>query len=146
MQGIIILQYIYKFCKREIYHCHYAISDYHSNELSSVNTLQERKLCIRSRMIEQSFVSAYRVYCVNIDILMWTREVLYCINETVWLTMCAYYSWEIALNVGLDVPFNDMEGWNGIWQKAVEVNSTKVYTTNEGASRVTLVSRHFHFI
>jgi hypothetical protein len=28
----------------EIYHCHYEISGYHTNELSSVNTLYERKL------------------------------------------------------------------------------------------------------
>jgi hypothetical protein len=34
--------YIYKVCNREIYRCHYAISCYHSNELSIVNMLHER--------------------------------------------------------------------------------------------------------
>jgi hypothetical protein len=34
--------YIKEFCEREIY-CHYAISGYHSNELLTVNTLNELK-------------------------------------------------------------------------------------------------------
>jgi hypothetical protein len=38
--------YIYKeFCKCEIYHCHYVITGYHSNKLSSVNMLLEHKFC-----------------------------------------------------------------------------------------------------
>jgi hypothetical protein len=53
------------FCKHENYDCYYAISGYHSNEMWNVNTLHDRKLC-RSLTSEQSFVSASRVYCVNI--------------------------------------------------------------------------------
>jgi hypothetical protein len=44
--------------------CHYTISGYHSNELWSVNTLYECKLCGRSRTCNEYFVSVYRVYCV----------------------------------------------------------------------------------
>jgi hypothetical protein len=39
----------------------------HSNELASVYTLHERKLCGKSRKSDQSFVSVQRVYYVNID-------------------------------------------------------------------------------
>jgi hypothetical protein len=38
-----------------------------------------------------------------------------------------YYSWEIALNVGLDVSINRTYEWEVIWEKALEVNRTKVY-------------------
>jgi hypothetical protein len=48
-----ILIYMRKrtFCKRDICYCHYEILDYCSDELSSVNTLHQRKLC-RSRTSE----------------------------------------------------------------------------------------------
>jgi hypothetical protein len=56
--------YINIFCKRGIYHSHCAIADFRSDELSSVNSFHECKLC-RSQMSEQSLL-VYRVYSVNI--------------------------------------------------------------------------------
>jgi hypothetical protein len=42
-----------------------------------------------------------------------------------------YYSWEIALNVDLDVSFDNMQEWKGIrGQNKGEVNSKKVYGTD----------------
>jgi hypothetical protein len=68
-----------QFCKREIYYCEYEILDYHSNVLSSVNMLQERKLCSR-RCTSEMFLFVYRVYNVSIDnILIWICEVYYTI-------------------------------------------------------------------
>jgi hypothetical protein len=32
--------HIKQFCKHEIYHCYYAISSYHSHELTCVNTYE----------------------------------------------------------------------------------------------------------
>jgi hypothetical protein len=53
---------------------------YDNNELSSINTLDERKLCSRSRKSEQYFVSVYRVYFVSINnILMWMCDVWYAV-------------------------------------------------------------------
>jgi hypothetical protein len=37
----------------------------HINELSNVNTLHERKVCIRLRTSEQVFISMYRVYYIS---------------------------------------------------------------------------------
>jgi hypothetical protein len=36
----------------------------------------------------------------------------------------------MALNVGLDVSFGNMQGWKGIQEKAGKVKSTKIYVTN----------------
>jgi hypothetical protein len=59
---------VYMFCKREICHCHYAISGCHSNEFSNVNKFHERKLSGKSRKGEQSFFfSIFRVPSVSID-------------------------------------------------------------------------------
>jgi hypothetical protein len=56
--------------------CDDAISGYLSNELYSVNTLQERKLYNRSGTSEQSFISVHRGYSVsNGNILMRILEV-----------------------------------------------------------------------
>jgi hypothetical protein len=53
------------------------ISDYYSNDISTVNTLHEFKLYSTSGMRKQSSVSVYRVYYVNFDnILIWICEVL----------------------------------------------------------------------
>jgi hypothetical protein len=38
-----------------------------------------------------------------------------------------YYSWEMALNIDLDVSFDNMQDWKGIGQKAGEVNNTEGY-------------------
>jgi hypothetical protein len=37
----------------------------------------------------------------------------------------------MALNAGLDVSLNNRQGWEGIREKAGEVNSTKAYVTND---------------
>jgi hypothetical protein len=84
------------------------ISSYHSNELLSINTLDERNLCSRSQTIEQHFVSVYRVYSVSIDnILMWVCEVWYTLQGRLFTIDCVCYSWEMALYVGL-VSFDNM--------------------------------------
>jgi hypothetical protein len=57
-------------CQREGYPCRYAISGYHSNELSSAKALHEYKLCSTSRMSEQSLLSVYSAYSVSTNILM----------------------------------------------------------------------------
>jgi hypothetical protein len=47
-----------------------------SNELLSIKTAHERKLCSGSQMDEQPFVSVYHVYPGSIDnILIWVCEV-----------------------------------------------------------------------
>lgn len=57
------------------------------------------------------------------------------------------YSWQIALYTGLDVSFENIQSWKGIWEKAGEVNtsSTKYYKTDdetrgEFSTGVTLLS------
>jgi hypothetical protein len=40
----------------------------------------------------------------------------------------------MALNVDLDTSFDNMYDWKGIWEKTVEVNSTKAYITNDETS------------
>jgi hypothetical protein len=51
---------------------------FRSNELSSLNTLHERKLYGRSRTREQSFVSVYYDSSVSIDnIMMYTYLNIY---------------------------------------------------------------------
>jgi hypothetical protein len=50
-------------------------------------------------------------------------------GDDIRLSTWACYSWEMALNVGLDVSFDNMEEWKGIRNKAVEVNSTETYIT-----------------
>jgi hypothetical protein len=40
----------------------------------------------------------------------------------------------MALNVGLDVSFDNMKDWRGIREKAGEPNNTKPYVTNEETS------------
>jgi hypothetical protein len=78
-----ILIYIYThtyismyICKHEIYHCHYATANYHSNKLSSADTLHGRKFCSRSRTSGQYFVLVHHVYSLSIyTILMWICKV-----------------------------------------------------------------------
>jgi hypothetical protein len=50
------------------------------------------------------------------------------------LNICACYSWEMALNVGLEVSFDNMKDWKGIRQKYKEVYSTKSWTTSDETS------------
>jgi hypothetical protein len=42
------------------------------------------------------------------------------------LIISAYYSWELALKVGLDASFDNMWDWEGILEETGEVNSSKV--------------------
>jgi hypothetical protein len=57
-------------CKREIYHYHYAISSYHSNDFFNVNTFYERKLC------NERATSLFSVYkCLLIIFHMDMRKV-----------------------------------------------------------------------
>jgi hypothetical protein len=37
----------------------------------------------------------------------------------------------MALNVGLNVSFDNTQNWEGMREKAGKVNSTEVYTTND---------------
>jgi hypothetical protein len=47
--------------------------------------------------------------------------------------ICACYSWNMELNVGLEASFDYMYDWKGIREKAVEVrvNSATNYITND---------------
>jgi hypothetical protein len=40
----------------------------------------------------------------------------------------------MALNFGLGASFDNMQDWEGILEKAGEVNSTKAYITNDETS------------
>jgi hypothetical protein len=51
------------------------------------------------------------------------------------LTICRCYSWEIALNVGLDVSFKDLQEWKGIREKVWQVNRTKSYVADDESYR-----------
>jgi L-rhamnose isomerase len=37
----------------------------------------------------------------------------------------------MAVSVGLDIPFDNIQDWKGIREKAKEVNRTKAYITND---------------
>jgi hypothetical protein len=38
---------------------------------------------------------------------------------------------EVGVKIVLDASFHDILEWNGIWDKAKEVNSTKAYVIND---------------
>jgi hypothetical protein len=90
----------------------YFISGHHRNELSTVNTLYECKSCSRSRMSDQSFVSVYDITSLHrFSHIFWCGYVKCSIlnkGDDLRLSICACYSWEMALNVGLDVSFDNM--------------------------------------
>lgn len=56
---------------------------------------------------------------------------MFCLNillheeDDLWLTICACYSSEIALNTSLCVSIDNMQDWRGI-QKEAEVNSIQI--------------------
>jgi hypothetical protein len=52
-------------------------------------------------------------------------------EDSLQLTICECYSWEMALQVGLDVWFD----WKGVWEDGGKVNSAKAYTRNDESSR-----------
>jgi hypothetical protein len=43
------------------------------------------------------------------------------------MIICAYCSWEMALNVGLDVSLDNTQDWKGIRVKAGEADSTSAH-------------------
>jgi hypothetical protein len=51
------------------------------------------------------------------------------------LPICACYSWQIELNIGLDVSFDNEQNWKGTWEKEREVNGKEVYVTSDGNFR-----------
>jgi hypothetical protein len=99
-----------KFFKPEIYHCHYSTSGNHNNELLSVNTLHERKLCSKSRMSKQVLFEC-------IVSIMWVLIIIWCVyvkcsilskGDSLKLTLCVCYSWEVALKVDLEASFDNI--------------------------------------
>jgi hypothetical protein len=46
-------------------------------------------------------------------------------------TVCAYYLWEVALNVGIDVLFSHMYVGKGIRDKEGKVSGMKDYVTKD---------------
>lgn len=79
----------------------------------SVTTLHGRKLCISSRTSEHSFVSVYKVYSLNTDNI---SCIVYYIKKTVYDYLRVFSS-EMALNVGLDLSFDNMYDWKGMLGK-----------------------------
>jgi hypothetical protein len=63
------------------------------------------------------------VYSVNIDngfdVDIWSMG--YYILDTAYDLIFVHYWWEIALNVGLDESFDNMQDWKGIWEEEEEV-------------------------
>jgi hypothetical protein len=55
--------------------------------------------------------------------------------DTLRLTICAYYSWKIALNVELDASLDKMKERGRKLEETDEVNSTKSYVTNDETFR-----------
>jgi hypothetical protein len=43
------------------------------------------------------------------------------------LTIYACYSWEVALNFGLDLSSGNKQEWKGMWETGEEVDSTEAY-------------------
>jgi hypothetical protein len=48
--------------------------------------------------------------------------------------ICACYWWQMALEFGLGVSFDNIYKWKGIREKSGEVNSTKAYITSDETS------------
>jgi hypothetical protein len=61
-----VAMYIIFFFKCENYYCHYETSGCHSNDLSSVNSLYERKL-FKIGTSEKNFVLVYRICSLSTD-------------------------------------------------------------------------------
>jgi hypothetical protein len=95
--NIFLYIYIYnKFCKREIYHCHYVISVYHSNELSSVCSFQERNLCIVRHQWDSSLLFQCIVCVLWVLIIFYVGMWSVVYRETVydWFTVCECDPWK----------------------------------------------------
>jgi hypothetical protein len=66
-------------------------------------------LCGKLSPIQQSFVSVYRVYFVSVDnILRYVRSSVLYKEAGLRLFVCACYSWELGLDLSLNVLFNNM--------------------------------------
>jgi hypothetical protein len=78
-----------RFCKHEIYYCHYIISGYPTNKFLSVNIMHEYRLCSRSHTRQIFYFSVLCLFSEHwyFDVNMWSA-VLY-IEERVyeWLFM-----------------------------------------------------------
>jgi hypothetical protein len=62
-------------------------------ELSSINMVHKHELSSSSRESKESFVSVYPVYFVSSPLYK---------GDGLQQTICAHYSWEMALNVSHD--------------------------------------------
>jgi hypothetical protein len=84
-------------------------------------------------MKKHYFVSVYYVHSASTNnILMWLCDVQYVLyrGSSLRLAICACYSWEIAVYIGHDASFSDMQGSKGLWEKAGEISGMKAYLTN----------------
>jgi hypothetical protein len=50
-------------CKREIYHCHYVMLDYHSNELWSIKL--SHKLKVSKEKVSRSLFNLLRLFIIH---------------------------------------------------------------------------------
>jgi hypothetical protein len=130
--------YIKKQCNGDINLWDHVINVLRQQLMSSVNRFNGSKSCNRSRTSERYYELVYCVYYVSIDnISMWIYmkcSILYK-RDTLRLIICACYSLGKALNVGLDVSFDNTQDWKGIWEISGDINSTKTYITNDETSR-----------
>jgi hypothetical protein len=53
------------------------------------------------------------------------------IGDCSWFTICACYFWKILINVGLEASLDNMKGCIEYGMKSREVDSTKIYKTND---------------
>jgi hypothetical protein len=97
--------------------------------------LHVRKLCTKSGTIKQATASAYRVYHVSIDNILMLRYEEQCKGDCLRFIICAYYLWDMASNVSLFVPFDNMKNWKSVQVTEKKVNSTKGHITDDEASR-----------
>jgi hypothetical protein len=120
----------------EIYHCHYTISGYHSKNCQVLTCCMGVSYEVRSKE-----ASSLLFHCILNTlwamIIFWCGyvkcDVLYKI-DCVWLIIHACHLWEMPINIGLNIPLNNMEEWKGMWDEPKEVNSTEYYRTSYVAS------------
>jgi hypothetical protein len=70
------------FCKREIYHRHYVISGYHSNELSSITRVMSLERVVSKEQVRRHMLQCIVLIlsdCIDVDVC----SVVYRISETV---------------------------------------------------------------
>jgi hypothetical protein len=86
------------FSTHEFYHCHYAITDYRSNELLSIRTLHDHGLCGRSRKsFHRSFHCIVSILWVLIIFLCGhVKGSILCRRESLQLAVCSRCSSEIV--------------------------------------------------